>query len=307
MKEIIYLFPEPIRSIIDTHIASNWHMLQEIRIRIHQPIEFVYDHKSEWLERVVITKTEITHIINQISEFSLYRLEDELREGYITIEGGHRVGLAGKVNTESGTVKALQHITFLNIRIAKQTIGSASEIIPYLFENGYSHTLIVGPPQTGKTTIIRDLSRLISSGWGGRDACKVGIIDERSEIGASIKGIPQHDLGRRTDILDACPKADGMMMMIRSMSPEILIVDEIGSEKDVHALLEAVHAGVIVICTVHGNALHDLEGRPSLKPLFKQKIFKRIIVLERHHEPGTIKHIYNRRGIDIFHRTGQLR
>lgn len=150
MKEIIYLFPEPIRSIIDTHIASNWHMLQEIRIRIHQPIEFVYDHKSEWLERVVITKTEITHIINQISEFSLYRLEDELREGYITIEGGHRVGLAGKVNTESGTVKALQHITFLNIRIAKQTIGAASEIIPYLFENGYSHTLIVGPPQTGK-------------------------------------------------------------------------------------------------------------------------------------------------------------
>src|SRR5690625_4343679 len=232
-------------------------------------------------------------MINQLSEYSLYRMEDELREGYITIMGGHRVGLAGKVNTYDGNVKAIQHITFFNIRIAKEKRDLAIPIIPYLYHKEYFNTLLIGPPLSGKTTLLRDLARLIASGWQKIEPRKVCVIDERSEIAASIKGVPQHNLGLRTDVMDACPKAEGMMMLIRSMSPDILVVDEIGSKEDVRALLEAIHAGVVVICTIHGQSLLELKKRPSLQPIFEQNIFDRFIILEKNIRPAKIKFIYN--------------
>ncbi|HEX6594420.1 MAG TPA: stage III sporulation protein AA [Bacillota bacterium] len=301
MEEILRLFPNDLRKRIATRVANRWDVLQEIRIRLFQPVEFVFDEHVEWLEQMKPNRQHGAFMLNRLSEFSLYRLEDELREGYITIEGGHRVGLAGKVNTIRGTVKALHHITFLNIRIAKEKIDAARSVLPYMCTNYYVNTLIAGPPQTGKTTLIRDLVRLISSGWRNIAPKKVGLIDERSEIAASIKGIPQHDLGRRTDVLDACPKAEGMMMMIRSMSPEILVVDEIGSTLDVEALLEAIHAGVTVVCTVHGQSLRELKQRPSLRPLFQQKIFERIILLGKHEKtPGKVIKVYDESEVNIF-------
>lgn len=139
--------------------------LQEIRFRLHQPIELIFDYDIEWMNHPIPTAEDSVFVVNQLSEFSLYRLSDELREGFITIEGGHRVGIAGKVNTVNGAVKAIQHITFFNIRIAKQRIGVSQHIIPYLYENGYKNSLFIGAPQTGKTTYIRDLVRIISTGW----------------------------------------------------------------------------------------------------------------------------------------------
>ncbi len=301
MEEILRLFPSNISDSMRTKIADRWGVLQEIRIRLFQPIELVFDHHVEWIDYIKPNQQDKIFIINRLSDFSLYRLEDELREGYITIEGGHRVGLAGKVNTIGGTVKALHHITFFNIRIAKEKIGVARSILPYMCQHSYVNTLVVGAPQTGKTTLIRDVARLISSGWRNIEPKKVGIIDERSEIAASIKGIPQHDLGRRTDVLDACPKAEGMMMMIRSMSPDILVIDEIGSDLDVQALLEAIHSGVTVICTVHGQSLHELKKRPSLYPLFEQKIFARIILLGKQEAtPGKVFKIYDQDENNLF-------
>lgn len=306
MEEILRLFPDEMRQAIHVKVGERWPLLQEIRFRLDQPIEFIFDKHIETIEAIRPAKQDSIFVVNQLSEFSLYRMEDELREGYMTIEGGHRVGLAGKVNTRNGEVKAIQYITFLNIRIAKEQIGAALPVIPYMCGGNYYNTLFVGPPQTGKTTLIRDVTRVMATGWKNVSPKKVGVIDERSEIGASIKGVPQHDLGPRTDVMDACPKAQGMMMMIRSMSPEVLVVDEIGSKRDVDALLEAINAGVIVICSIHGRNLAELKKRPSLTGLFQQHVFERIVILERHTKPGQIQQIYNQNEENILQKSRRL-
>ncbi|WP_404452982.1 stage III sporulation protein AA [Virgibacillus necropolis] len=300
MDEILRLFPDSIKEAIQRKVQNRWSELQEIRFRLNQPIELIYGTKIEWIYHDIPDSQDGIFVLNQLSHFSLYRMEDELREGYITIEGGHRVGLAGKVNTLGGTVKAIQHITFFNIRIAKQKLNVASPIIPYLYKEQYMNTLFIGSPQTGKTTLIRDVVRLIATGWKDIPAKKVAVIDERSEIGGSIKGVPQHNVGIRTDLMDACPKAEGMMMMIRSMSPDVLVVDEIGSDKDVQALMEAILAGVVVICSVHGQTLQEIKKRPSLQQLFQQDVFKRFVLLEKQQQPGFVKSIYDQNGINIL-------
>ncbi|MFD2045976.1 stage III sporulation protein AA [Ornithinibacillus salinisoli] len=306
MQEILRLFPDDIQRGIQLKISNRWDKLQEIRLRLNQPVELIFDEAIEWIYALKPTRKDGVYMINQLSEFSLYRMEDELREGYITIEGGHRVGISGKVNTLGGSVKAIQHITFMNIRIAKEKVGAANSIIPYLYDKCYLNTLFVGAPQSGKTTLIRDVTRIIATGWKDILPKKVGVIDERSEIAASIKGIPQHDLGLRTDVMDACPKAEGMMMMIRSMSPEVLVVDEIGSEKDVEALIEAINAGVTVICTIHGQSLQELKHRPSVQPLLQQEVFRRIILLENSSVPGKVHKVYNEKGDNVLQRAGVI-
>jgi stage III sporulation protein AA len=158
--------------------------------------------------------------------------------------------------------------------------------------------MIVGPPQTGKTTLLRDIARCISTGDNryNTNALKVGIIDERSEIAGCINGIPQMTFGPRLDVLDACPKAEGMMMMIRSMSPDVLIVDEIGRKEDGEAILEAVNAGIQLIMTTHGRTLDEIQNRPTLKRIMEMGIFERFIELNRQHGPGTVGAIKNKNG-----------
>lgn len=282
MDDVLRLLPEKMKQAVTAHVMNRWDQLEEIRLRLNKPIELNFHQNVEWLNHIIFTKGHSVHVLNQLSDHSLYRLEDELREGYITVAGGHRVGLAGEVNTESGKIKQLQHITFFNIRIAREMKNIAAPFIRYLeYDDTYHHTLIIGPPQTGKTTFIRDTARLISNGEYNGLPKKVGIIDERSEIAASINGIPQHNIGKRTDVMDACPKVAGMMMMIRSMSPDVLVVDEIGKQDDVDALMEAVFAGVTIICTVHGSSVKELKKRPSMKTLFDHKVFKRMIMLQK--------------------------
>ncbi|MRH43157.1 stage III sporulation protein AA [Aquibacillus halophilus] len=300
MEEILRLFPKMLQEQLKSALFSRWTSLQEIRVRIGRPIELIFDDHEQWLDHLTPTEQDGMHLINQLSQFSLYRMEDELREGFITIEGGHRIGIAGKVNTMDGNVKALKHIASFNIRIAKEKIGVSAKYIPYLYQKNYLNTLIVGPPQTGKTTLLRDIARLMSTGWGDVRPKKIGIIDERSEIGGSIRGIPQHELGKRTDVMDACPKAEGMMMMIRSMSPDVIIVDEIGSSKDVQALTEAMHAGVKIVCSIHGNSLQDIKKRPSLQPLLQQSAFERYIILSRDTKPGMVETILSNDGHNIL-------
>jgi stage III sporulation protein AA len=244
--------------------------------------------------------------LEMLTRHSLYTFEEELRRGYITVEGGHRVGLTGRTVLEQGRVKLLKDITGFNIRIANERKGSAAKVLPYLLDQhpgyqGIHHTLIVSPPQQGKTTLIRDLARILSSGPAGGGSIlsrgyKVGIVDERSEIAACDKGIPRFELGPRTDVLDACPKAEGMMMLIRSMSPEILVVDEIGRMEDATAIHEAVHAGIRVIATAHGLNHEDVRQRPVLKELLTEGVFSRIVVLGNREGAGTLEGVYDALG-----------
>lgn len=296
MEEILRLFPADFKQMIAEKVGNRWGKLEEIRCRLYLPIELIYENTVEWIHEIPPNNQTGMYLVNQLSEFSLYRMENELRDGYITIEGGHRVGIAGKVNTRGGTVKAIQNITFFNIRIAKQRIGIAEPLMPHLFQRSYLNTLIIGPPQSGKTTLIRDMVRMVSTGWNIHNPRKVAVIDERSEIGAAINGIPQHDLGLRTDVMDACPKAEGMMMMIRSMSPEVLVVDEIGGQQDFDALLEAIYSGVTIFCSVHGQSLADLKEHPLSNNLFENGIFSRYIVLDKRTGSYQKKELYDAEG-----------
>jgi stage III sporulation protein AA len=306
MDKIFRLFPDEIQQLLRELPGSIIQSVEEIRVRIEQPIEIVCSGKPIYPSERPVSAEEAQVLLNRLSQHSLYALEEELKRGYITISGGHRVGLAGKVITEHGFVKAIKEISSFNVRIARQKIGIAEPLIPYLFQKNWHNTLLIGPPQTGKTTLLRDIARLVSCGVKQRNipSYKVGIVDERSEIAGAIKGIPQHSLGKRVDVLDACPKAEGMMMLIRSMSPQVLIVDEIGRKEDGEAILEAMHAGVQMIFTAHGRSLEDALKRPVMKPLSGLSLFQRYVILSRDKGPGTIQRIYDGSFKEIYRLSG---
>ncbi len=306
MENIFRLFPEEIQHTLRNLPATVLQSVEEIRVRIGQPLEILCSGKPIYPSEKLILAEESQVLLNRLSQHSLYALEEELKRGYITISGGHRVGLAGKVITEHGYVKAIKDISSFNVRIAREKIGIAEQLIPYLFQKNWLNTLLIGPPQTGKTTLLRDIARLVSCGVNKKNipSFKVGIVDERSEIAGSIKGIPQHSLGKRVDVLDACPKAEGMMMLIRSMSPQVLIVDEIGRKEDGEAILEAMHAGVQMIFTAHGSSLEDALKRPVMKPLSNLSLCQRYVILSRDKGPGTIQRIYDRDFKEIYRSSG---
>lgn len=299
MKEIVEMLPESLSNQIVKLHPSSLARIEEIRIRVMKRVEVIISGKPVFLSYVATYEDSI-NLLNELSHYSIYTLEEELKKGYITVRGGHRVGLSGRVITENGRVKAIRDVTSFNIRIAKEKIGIAEKYVSYLYEDKWLNTLIIGPPQTGKTTLLRDFARVISSGYKEIGSKKVGIVDERSEIAGCVKGVPQHQLGERVDVLDACPKAEGMMMMIRSMSPEVLIVDEIGTKEDADAVMEAVHAGVQLFVTVHGYHASELLKRPTLQRLFEANVFERYLELSRKNGPGTVQQILNRKGQHVM-------
>lgn len=307
MREIMTILPAAVRSILSALPSAVREHLEEIRLRQNQPLEIRYGQQSSYVtpsgqltsiarQGWLFTEEQAAKLLGQVSQHSLYALEEELKRGYITVVGGHRIGIAGKVVLDGGEVRGIREVTSFNIRIAREKKGAALKVMPYLFEDGkLLNTLVISPPQCGKTTLLRDMARTISYGSEWSSSRKVGIVDERSELAGCLQGVPQRDVGPRTDVLDACPKAAGMMMLIRSMSPDVLIVDEVGRPEDGDAVWEAIHAGVAVICSAHGADVTEVAQRPMLGKLIKHGAFSRYIVLSRAKGVGTIQALYDQR------------
>lgn len=296
-EDIIGILPLKIGTLLKERLLKE--QIYEIRIKIGKPI-LVYSKYGENIVNYVPTKEDMRSLIQKISNYSLYAYEEDIRQGFITIKGGHRIGIAGECVMEKGEVKTIRNISSINIRVCSEVIGCSDKLIKYIYsqkENRIFNTIIISPPKCGKTTILRDIARNISNGMNsiGLYGRKVAVIDERSEIGACHFGIPQNDLGMRTDILDNCLKKEGMIMAIRSLSPEILICDEIGTKGDVEALLMAFNSGVNIITSIHGFTIEDLYKRKVFHELLDNGIIERAIVLSSRKGVGTIENIYELR------------
>lgn len=272
--------------------------LEEIRLRAGWPMELYYGSQNIRLIGRVCA-ADVTEMLNYLTGYSLYAYEEEMKQGYFTIKGGHRVGLVGHTSMEDvqgngGKIADMVDISGLNIRIAHEKRGISLPFIPYIRKGGGIHnTLFVAPPGVGKTTYLRDTIRILSAGEDGGPGLKVCVVDERSEIAACYMGVPQNDLGPRTDVLDNCPKQQGMQMLLRSMSPQIIAVDELGSREEVSTLCNALYSGSKVLGTIHASTIGELTEKSSMKTLVERHMIGRYILLKRDAESRRSFEIYD--------------
>lgn len=294
MNDVLDYFPQKLKKEIqDIEIG----LLEEIRIRTNRKVILKIGQEEIVLE-YVIKQNEILEILQKICDNSIYTYQNQICNGYITIKGGHRVGITGNVVLKEGRVINISHIYSLNFRIAKQIIGCSKNILKHILnlsENTIYNSMIVSPPGRGKTTLLRDCIRSISNGMSefGFKGVNIGVVDERGEIGAMYRGVPQNDLGERCDILDNVPKDIGMKMLVRSMNPKIIVADEIGTKEDVQAINYGICSGVKGLFTAHGGSLKEIILNPILKQLYELNIIEKIILIN---SDRSLKLIYNQGG-----------
>ncbi|MCC8027196.1 MAG: stage III sporulation protein AA [Clostridium sp.] len=336
-EEILKIFPRELRSLLG-QVAGNFDEVQEIRLRTGQPLMMIIGDKEYLVRRdggleagdrfgmeggnrqgrgggscdrerfYLVKQGQMKETVEYMGNFSLYAAEEELRQGFLTIQGGHRIGVAGRTLAQGQDIRLMKFISFINVRVAHEIIGCADGIMDYLYSDisgEFLNTLIISPPRCGKTTLLRDIIRQVSCGrqqgcagtsrkeGGGNSGrwipgMSVGVVDERSELGACYQGVPQNDLGPRTDVLDCCPKSQGMMMLVRTMAPRVIAVDEIGSREDVEAIGYAKNCGCSLAATVHGSSLEDIQQKPALRELLAQMTFERLILLGREKGAGYV-------------------
>ena len=309
INQILQYFPLDIYLQITKLIEENEKIadsIQEIRIRTNKPIALKIDNSNRILKHRV-SQEEVLRIFERICEGSIYSYKKQICEGFITVKGGHRIGITGNVAMENNEVININYISSLNFRIARQKLECSNELLKYVINmetNNIYNTLIVSPPGCGKTTILRDTIRKLSNGikeinFKGRT---IGVVDERGEIAAMYKGIPQNDVGIRTDIIDNISKDKGMHMLVRSMSPEIIACDEIGSLEDIEAINYAICSGVKGIFTAHGANIVEINLNNEIGELLKENILERIIFLDIN-KKGAISKTY---GLDIKNKEYKL-
>lgn len=254
---------------------------EELRLRIGHPVTVVFPQGELFLGTNPVTGRDLEHLLELASRASVHTVADQLRQGYLTMEGGHRVGLCGTPVLRDGQIHGLGRLSSAAIRVARQVTGAAAPVAQKLLEQSgaFCSTLILAPPGAGKTTLLRDIIRMVSHGEGMAPQ-RVAVADERGEVAALWNGVPQLDVGERTDVLEGCPKAQALMMLLRAMNPQVLAADEITAPEDVAALISAAGCGVKLLATAHGSAREDLARRPLYRELMGAKVFERLLLIE---------------------------
>ena len=289
IETVLEYIPYNIKKLIQEFQASdninfpNIECIEDIRLRANKPLCIKTSKGTEVIEYIV-SQQEILQTFEKICENSVYSYRKQICDGYITIRGGNRVGIVGSAVVDNGQVININYISSLNFRIAREKLGCSNKIIEDIVnieQNTIYNTLIISPPGCGKTTLLRDIIRNISNGINDLNfkGKTVGIVDERGEIAAMYKGIPQNDIGIRSDVIDNMPKPEAMRILVRSMSPDVIACDEIGSIEDVKAIDYAMCSGVKGIFTAHGKDIEEVNKNSEISKLLQKKVFERIIKL----------------------------
>lgn len=286
MDEILRYFPNSIYQLFSKIFKENSRIindLQEIRIRTDRPILLKLRNEDIILQ-YNITQSEVLQILERLCENSIYAYKNQICEGFITIKGGHRIGLTGSCVIENGKIINVKYVSSLNFRIARQVLNCSTKVLREIIDvenKDIYNTIIVAPPGKGKTTVLRDTIRRLSNGiseinFKGKTC---GVVDERGEIAAMYKGIPQNDLGIRTDVIENVSKNQGIHMLIRTMAPEVIACDEIGSKEDIEAIHYAIYSGVKGIFTMHGKNVEDIKNNKLIYELIENKEIQKVIFL----------------------------
>ncbi len=281
LRNVLEYLPYSIQETIQKKINEKLeNELNEIRLRTDKPLILKFPKEDLILEHIV-KQEEVLKSFEKICENSVYSYKRQICDGYITIRGGNRVGIVGSAVVENGQVININYISSLNFRIAREKIGCSDNMIKQIINyetNSIYNTLIISPPGGGKTTLLRDIVRNLSNGFEDFKGKTIGVVDERGEIAAMYKGIPQNNVGIRTDVIDNMPKPEAMRILVRSMCPDIIACDEIGSKEDADAIDYAMCSGVKGIFTAHGGSIEEVKKNPELSKLFNKNVFERIIL-----------------------------
>ncbi|MDE7478321.1 MAG: stage III sporulation protein AA [Lachnospiraceae bacterium] len=295
-NRILQFFPQGIRNGWERS-SVDFEKLQEIRLRVNQPVRVLSD--SEQKLPIIYGEREMEEIFRYLCHDSVYAYEEERKQGYIIVEGGHRIGITGELTTAGNGRFIAKYVRYMNIRLAHEHKGIARSVMRYLYpaqEGAPFNTLIISPPGVGKTTLLRDAIRLLSNGFNEYKGCNVGVVDERGEIAGAYRGSAMLDCGERTDVITGGDKQQGISILVRTFAPRVIAIDEIGKAADAEAILHAGVSGCSILATVHGKSIEDVRHKADMEKILSLGLIDRFVVLSTDENMDRYFEVYNREG-----------